>query len=89
MTIEAQIKLLDHLLDPLALCFTPETATRLMDLRADTAAQNRMDELADKQNEGQLTAEEQAEYEAYISVANLLAVLQAKARHYLHARPAA
>ncbi len=45
----------------------------------------RLEELAAKANDGELNAIEQAEYEAYIETNNLLAVLQAEARHRLEA----
>jgi hypothetical protein len=83
MRPDFQTTLLDRILDPLAQCLTPEAARQLVDLRADTAAQHRMDELAELSNAGQLSAEERAEYEAYISAANLLAIVQAKARRAL------
>jgi hypothetical protein len=76
-------EILDRLLDPLGRSLTPELARRLVQLRADATAQGRMDELADRCNEGLLTAEEREEYEAYVSAANLVAVLQAKARAVL------
>jgi hypothetical protein len=71
---------LDRLLDPLGRSLTPDSARRLVELRADPTAQARMDELADRCNEGLATADERAEYEAYVSAATLIAVLQAKAR---------
>jgi len=42
-----------------------------------------LEELAEKANEGELSAAERAEYEAYIEANNLLAVLQAEARYRL------
>jgi predicted RNA-binding protein associated with RNAse of E/G family len=55
-------------------------ASRLLSLQADPVAQQRIDELAEKCNEGQLTQEERDQYEAYVSAGNVIAVLQAKAR---------
>lgn len=83
MASEQEIHLLDRMLEPVAQCLTPDAARRLIGLRADAAAQQRMDELAEKCSNGQLSADERAEYEAYISAANLLAVMQAKARRVL------
>jgi hypothetical protein len=71
---------LGALLDPVAECFTPEVARRLVGLRADPAMQARVDELAAKANEGRLTAEEHAEYDTYIEAADIIGILQAKAR---------
>jgi hypothetical protein len=63
--------------------FTPEVARALIQLRADPELQARMDELAEKCNEGQLTSEESEEYETSIRFANYLAIIQAKARRLL------
>jgi transcriptional regulator with XRE-family HTH domain len=43
----------------------------------------RVDELAEKCNEGQLTSEERNEYEAYVQASTLIGILQAKARRIL------
>jgi hypothetical protein len=74
---------LDRILDPVVDCFTPQIARRLADLRADPQTQDRLDTLAVKANQGQLTPEEDAEYKQAIDAIDLLAVLQAKARTYL------
>lgn len=83
MRPDHQTALLDRILDPLAQCLNQEAARYLVDLRADPAAQQRIDELAERSTAGQLTPDERAEYEAYISAANLLAIIQAKARRAL------
>ncbi|MBL8795059.1 MAG: hypothetical protein JNM56_14215 [Planctomycetia bacterium] len=70
---------LDRLVDPLVRTFTPEVARSLIQLRADPDVQARMDELAAKRNEGQLTSDEHEEYEASVRFANYLAIIQAKA----------
>jgi hypothetical protein len=74
---------LDRLVDPMVRTFTPEVAKALVQLRADPELRARMDELADKCNEGQLTSEERDEYETSIRFANYLAIIQAKARRVL------
>jgi hypothetical protein len=48
--------------------------------RADLETQRRIDELADKCNEGTLTPEERVEYQEFISLFNILTLLQARAR---------
>ena len=58
---------LAKILDPVAQCFTPEVAKRVVELRADPAVQARIEELAEKCNEGIITPEEMAEYDAYIA----------------------
>jgi hypothetical protein len=74
---------LDRVLDPFTHCLTPEVARRIANLRADSATQTRVDELADKANEGQLTDEERAEYDPYRSAFHLVTILQSKARTLL------
>jgi hypothetical protein len=76
---------LDRLMDPIVRTFTPEVARALIRLRADPELQARMDELAEKCNEGQLTSEEREEYETSVRFANYLAIIQAKARRLLGA----
>jgi len=77
---------LDRLVDPVVRTFTPEVARALIKVRADADLQERMDELAEKCNEGQLTPEEREEYETSIRFANYLAILQSKARRLLKDR---
>jgi hypothetical protein len=77
------VEYLDRLLDPLSRCLTPEAAGRVVQLRADPQLQARIDELAGKCTESELTEEERVEYEAYVRTGNLIAVLQAKARRLL------
>jgi hypothetical protein len=74
---------LDRLMDPLSQCLTPETAKRLLKLRADTKLQARVDELAEKCNGGTISPEESAEYASYVSFGTFVALLKAKARQLL------
>jgi hypothetical protein len=78
---------LDRLFEPLAQCFTPDVARRIVDLRADAALQTRIDELAKKANEGELTDEEEVEYKAYVDGIDIIGILQAKARAMLRNAP--
>ena len=76
---------LNRLLDPVGRCLSAQASRKLISLRADKEAQARVHDLAEKCNEGTLSAEEQAEYEAYVMAANIVAILQAKARSRLAA----
>ena len=78
-------QMLNRLLGPVSRSLSPVAARKLIELRADPVAQQRIDELADRCNEGSLTTDEQSEYEAYISAATLIGILQAKARAALDA----
>ncbi len=78
---------LDRLLEPVSRCLTQESAERLVRLRADPELQARIDDLADKCNEGDLSAEERSEYETYVHAGGVIAILQAKARRLLGDKP--
>ncbi len=72
--------ILDRLLEPLGDAMPIDYARKLVELRASPADQARIDELADKCNEGLLTAEEREEYEGYVQAIQVITVLQLKAR---------
>ena len=74
---------LDEMLEPVSRCFNVDAARALVNLRVEERTQARVDELAEKCNEGQLTPEEHSEYEAYVQASTLIGILQAKARHLL------
>jgi hypothetical protein len=76
----ATANVLDRIFDPIEDALTPETARRLVAWRADEATQQRLDELGDKSNEGELTEAEREEYETYVRAIEFIAILQAKAR---------
>lgn len=78
---------LAKLLDPVAECFTMEVAKRVAELAADPDVQLRIDDLAEKCNQGTITPEELAEYDAYIRAMDVVAVLQKKARALLAQPP--
>jgi protein-L-isoaspartate O-methyltransferase len=71
---------LDQFLEPV---LSVELARKLADFRADEQIQARVDDLARKCNEGLLTPAEKAEYEAIVEDADVIALLQAKARAVL------
>ena len=74
---------LDSVLEPVAMCLTPESARRIANQRADAATQAKFDELADKANEGSLSDEERAEYDRLLAAFHVITILQAKARTLL------
>ncbi|MCP5540756.1 MAG: hypothetical protein H7A53_10660 [Akkermansiaceae bacterium] len=81
--------ILDRLLEPLAGSLPNSAAESIVNLRADLEMQVRIDELADKASEGQLTPDEEAEYSAIVEAIDLIGVLQAKARKALSRSTAA
>jgi hypothetical protein len=77
---------LKRLLAPVSRSLNVEAARKLVRLKADAKTQARVDELARKCNEGDLTPREQSEYERYVTAGNLIAILQAQARLILAER---
>jgi uncharacterized protein YnzC (UPF0291/DUF896 family) len=73
----------DRATDPLFGLLTPEQTRALVAFRGDEKVTQRVDELAAKCKEGQLTDDERAEYEAYASANHLISLMQAKARRWL------
>lgn len=86
MSTVSQPSPLDRLLEPLAAGLTSEMAQYLAAFRADADVQQRISELAEKANEGELTEQERLEYEEYIEAGTMIAVLQSKARKRLQSR---
>lgn len=82
------ISYLDRFLDPMADVFTPELARRIVGLRAEPRLQAYIDELADKANRGTLTPEEERDYKSCIEAADIIGIIQAKARRFLASHPA-
>jgi hypothetical protein len=87
MEATTESAILDKMLEPVARCFTPAVAKQIAELRADQATQARIDELAAKCNEGELTEAEEREYRAYVEAIELIGLLQAKARAILAGLP--
>jgi hypothetical protein len=77
---------LSSYLEPLAEELTPQQARRILDTRPTTKLLERVQELADKANEGLLTLEERAEYEYYVDVDDVVGLLKAKAQKVLGER---
>jgi hypothetical protein len=74
---------LDRLVSSLGECLTPESARRLLALKADPDLQARVDLLAGRSNQGLLTPEERAEYGNYVTFGRFVAILKSKARQLL------
>ena len=74
---------LDEMLEPVSRCFGLETARALVGMHVSERTQARVEALAEKCNEGQLSPDERAEYEAYVQASTLIGILQAKARRVL------
>lgn len=74
---------LDQLVTQLSECLTPESARRLLEIKADLLLQSRVDELAERHEQGLLEPSEQAEYARYVSFGTVVAILKSKARQML------
>lgn len=73
----------DRATEPVLKILSREQALEIIDFHGDDALQQRIEDLAGKANEGELTEEERAEYLGYAQANKFIAVLQAKARRLL------
>jgi hypothetical protein len=85
MSLEPNTAVLDLVFDPVTQCLTPDVARRIAALRAPEHVQRRLDELAEKSQDGTLSADEQTQYETWIRAINFLGILQVKARKIIAA----
>ena len=70
----------DRGIRPLLQIVLPDRAEAVLQFRADAELQRRIEELAGKSTEGQLTEKERSEYEGYVRANKFIAILQRKAR---------
>jgi hypothetical protein len=64
----------------------PEKADAILNFHPDPALQRRIDDLASKCTDGQLTPAELSEYEGYVRANKFIAILQRQARRLLKSR---
>ncbi len=64
--------------------FTVDQARGIVDYRGDSGLQERVRDLAERVNEGELTSDEQDEYDGYVRANKFFAILQAKAQKLLN-----
>jgi hypothetical protein len=67
-------------MESLGNCLTPDSARRLLKLKADPMLRARVELLGDKCSEGTLTHEEREEYRRYVNFSTLVAYLKSRAR---------
>jgi len=72
----------------MAEAFTPELAQTIVGIRAEPDLQARVDELAEKATAGTLSTDEDREYKSYVEAADIIGIIQAKARRFLSRHPA-
>jgi hypothetical protein len=83
MAAAVEIAAFERGTDPLLDLLTVEQAKTLAAYGGDETLRAKIDELAGRNTEGQLTDEERAEYEGYVRANNFMSILQAKARKRL------
>jgi len=74
---------LNQILEPLSRSLNVEAARALAAVQIEPWIQARIEELADRCNEGLLSASERAEYQSYVEGAEILALLKLKAWRFL------
>lgn len=89
MPSESPANLIEGVFSAVSACFDRASAAALLQLRAPASLQDRIELLAERNTEGQLTPEEREEYESMVRVGNFVAILQARARRQLAANQAA
>ncbi len=76
----AASSLFHELVDAFARCLPRESVQALANFKVSDAILARLDTLAAKANEGRLSAEEDADYRAFIELAEILAVIRLRVR---------
>ncbi|HTR36391.1 MAG TPA: hypothetical protein VMH80_10840 [Bryobacteraceae bacterium] len=66
---------------------SPEAAEYLLSVTFAETDRKRMEQLAERSEAGALTDQERAEYDSYLHIGNLLAVMQSKTRVALRRKP--
>lgn len=72
--------LVESLANTVASCLDAQSLQAIANLKMDECAQQRLDDLAEKANEGLLTSEERSEYQGFIRISEFLGLAQLRAR---------
>lgn len=86
MATSSEMAAFDRGVRPLMQIVLPEKAEAVIDFRADPELQGRIEELAEKSTEGQLTEGERSEYAGYVRANKFVAILQQHARRLIESR---
>jgi uncharacterized protein YnzC (UPF0291/DUF896 family) len=87
MVANTETAIWERVIDPNEDDLSPEAARFLLRLDFGEPDHARMQELAEKSNDGTLTEDERLELQNYVRIGNVLALIQSKARLSLrHAR---
>jgi hypothetical protein len=80
MMANTEAAIWERLIDPADHDLSPEAVRFLLRLDFRESDHARMEELAQKSNDGALTPDERTDLENYVRVGNVLALMQSKAR---------
>jgi hypothetical protein len=83
MHTSSEITVFDRGVRPLMQIVLPEKAEAVISFDADPELQERIEELAKRSAEGQLTEAERSEYAGYVRANKLVAILQQHARRFI------
>lgn len=86
MATSSEMAAFDRGVRPLMQIVLPEKAEAVIDFRADPELQERIEQLAEKSTEGQLTEAERSEYAGYVRANKFVAILQQHARRLIESR---
>ena len=81
MAINSEILAFDRVVRPVMEILLPDKAAAVLDFRADPQLEARIEELARKSTEGELTDDERAEYAGYVRANKFVAILKRQAQH--------
>ena len=87
MTMTPEATAFDRGVGPILQAVLMDKAEAVLNFRPDPALQDRIEELASKSTEGELTDDERAEYEGYARANKFIAILQRQARRILGRKP--
>lgn len=87
MDTPSEIAAFDRGVRPLMTIVLPEKAEAVISFGADPELQERIDQLAERSAEGQLTEAERSEYAGYVRANKFVAILQQHARRFIEPRP--
>ncbi len=81
----SEIVLFDELLETFAQCLDADSAQRVVDFGITDSLRSRIELVGSRANEGALSEEEQADYQALVNAADFIAKLKLKAQRKLTA----
>jgi len=86
MATSSEMAAFDRGVRPLMQIVLPEKAEAVIGFQADPELQERIEALAEKSTEGQLTEAERSEYAGYVRANKFVAILQQHARRLIESR---